>query len=562
MHIPQTLKKCFPHFFLLSVAAMSALAMKGSGLADDQITYWNRAEIMADFFHRHLICWDFTSSFSLLLALAHRWLVDPSSCFIAVYIPIAILYFYSMKWSLDYFLKDSRISFLVSLVSITPLYTLGMTYWGFAGFGFVTSRILIMPLVPLVFRLFFQWQDTRKTWIPFFLCGLGMILNFEITYLLLALLLYLLVLSIGAGIPGSQRRYAIFIAIVSLGTIAFVYWLQLFLITHNPTPLAYVDDAPYLKLIQVHEGFVYHLTTKEYADLLWQASSAAFWWTLFPLRWTDLLFALFNALFLLPCAALGFFVLRDKEPRLFWKILGFMGCVCATAFAYQAVRFIGWKLFGWRPHVLEEYRAIKFLYFPLYLAAGFFLKNLWTQQKKIWVFALAALLCVSPLAVLRNLPQPFKQRIFQNASAAFHLKPQQAEYLEKALQSSDPERKKDIEKMIDILKAMPSSSTEFVLSDIHALSLSGKRVMLSYQSKRSGRPPGSKEDRKFYLPYWYLAYSEISTALHSESADRLPETAKKYGCRYIAAERAVKSEDWKCLYTGLKYNLYYHASPE
>ena len=116
--------------------------------------------------------------------------------------------------------------------------------------------------------------------------------------------------------------------------------------------------------------------------------------------------------------------------------------------------------------------------------------------------------------------------------------------------------------MIDVLKAMPSHSTEFVLSDIHALSLSGKRVMLSYQSKRGGRPPGSKEDRESYLPYWYLAYSEISTALHSESTDRLLETAKKYGCRYIAAEHPVESEDWKCLYTGLKYNLYYHASPE
>ena len=283
---------------------------------------------------------------------------------------------------------------------------------------------------------------------------------------------------------------------------------------------------------------------------------------MFPLRWTDLVFALFNALFLLPCAVLGFSILKNDEPRLFSKIMGFMGCVCATAFAYQTLRFMGWKLFGWHPHVLEEYRAIKYLYLALYLSAGFFLKNLWAQQKKISVFALAALLCVSPLAALRILPQRFKQQIVQNAREAFHLKAQQMEYLQKALQFGDPEQKKDIAAMTDVLRAMPSSSTEFVLSDIHSLSLSGRRVMLSYQSKRGDRPPGSKEERQFYLPYWYLAYSEISATLQSGNADRLLETARKYGCRYIAAEGVISNQGWKCLYTGRKYNLYYQLSPE
>jgi hypothetical protein len=562
MQVPGALKKYFPHFFPLSAVAVSAFTMKGRALSDDQITYWIRSEIIADSFHRHLFSWDVTSSFSLLLAVAHRWLADPSACFIAVYTPIAILYFYSMKWSLDYFLKNSSISFLVSLVSIAPLYTLAMTYWGFAGFEFIKSRILIMPLVPVIFRLFFQWEDNKKIWIPFFLCGLGMILSLEIMYLLLALSLYLLVLSMATRTSSSQRRRAIVIAIYSVAAIVFIYWLELFLLIHNPTTLSSFDDAPYPRLIQVYEGFIYELTNKAYVDLVWQASYAAFWWTMFPLRGTDLLFALFNAMFLLPLAAAGFLILKNEGPRLFWKVIGLMGCICVTAFAYQVLRFIGWKLFDWRPHILEEYRAVKFLYFPLYLAAGLFLKTLWMQQKKMWVFVLAALLCIPPLAVLRNLPQPVKQQIVQNAHAAFRLKPQQDEYLEKALQFRDPGQKEDIEKMIDILQAMPSDSTEFVLSDIHALSLSGKRVMLSYQNKRAGRPIGNKEDRKFYLPYWYLAYSEISAALHSGNADRLIEMARKYGCKYIAAEQPVKNEGWKCLYTGQRYNLYCSTMPE
>lgn len=552
----QTFNRYFPHLAFLSATAITAVAMRGGALSDDQITYWMRAEIIGEFFQRHLICWDFSSTFSLLLALAHRWLVEPSSCFIAIYIPIAVLYFYSMAWSLDYFLKDRKIAVLVALVSITPLYTLGMTYWGFAGFGFVSGRILIMPLAPVVFRLFFQWQNNRKVWIPFCLCVLGMILSFEIVYLLLALVVYLPVSSIVMKTPASQRRRAVYIVIFSLGMIFLVNALEGFLIAHYRTPVAFVDDAPYLKLIQLHKGFVNHLTNREYVDLLWESSYAAFWWTMFPLRGTDLAFALFNALFLLPCALVGFSILKNGEPILFWKFIGFMGCVCATAFGYQALRFIGWKLFGWHPHVLEEYRAIKYLYLPFYLAVGFFLKNLWTEQRRISVFAVAALLCVSPLAVLRSLPHSLKQTIVEDARAAFHLKIERTEYLQKAMQFSDPEQKTDIAAIIDVLRAMPSRSAEFVLSDVHALNLSGKRVMLSYQSKRGGRPSGSKEEREFHLPYWYLGYTDISGVLHSGSPERLVETAERYGCRYIAAEGVVNDKSWRCLYAGGKYNLY------
>lgn len=562
MQVRRSLKTFFPHFVLVSVAVITGVAMRGSKLSDDQITYWVRAETITDFFHRHLICWDFSSTFSLLLALAHLWLVEPSSCFIAIYIPIAVLYFYSMAWALDYFLKDRRIAFLLALVSITPLYTLGMTYWGFAGFGFVSGRILIMPLAPVVFRLFFQWQNSRKVWIPFCLCVLGMFLSFEIMYLLLTLVFYLLVSSIVVKTSAEQRGRAIFILIFALGMIALINSLEQFLIAHYPTPVGSVDDAPYLKLIQVHGGYVYHLANKEYADLLWESSYAAFWWTMFPLRWTDLAFALFNALFLLPCAILGFSILKNDEPTLFWKIVGLMGCVCATAFGYQTLRFVGWKLFGWHPHVLEEYRAIKYLYLPFYLAAGFLLKNLWARQKRIWVFALAALLCISPLTVLRSLPRPLKQTIVEDARAAFHLQGQQTEYLQKAVQISDLEQKTDIARMVDVLRATPSHSAEFVLSDVHELNLSGKRVMLSYQSKRGDRPAGSKAERDFFLPYWYLAYSEISRALHSGSPTRLSETAQKYGCRFIAAEGVIDDENWRCLYAGRKYNLYGKSTPE
>ena len=530
--------------------------MRGLPLSDDQITYWATAEAVRTmpFFS---VLWNPTHLFSYCLAWIFRFTGDPSASFLVLYALTVFLYLRAMVWCLSYFFKDKKLCFCLALVSIVPHYTLAMTYWGFAGFEFIKGRILLMPLLPVIFRRYYEWKEDRKIWRPLALCGLGTILSYEAAYLL-----GILALDSAWNFWREKERRSL---LPSFFKGVFLALALVFLVRYSQDYLQsyfgihWFDNTAeiYEKLVPANRETILAMSGPEYADLHWRSAYRGFWWTLFPPRWMDLAFAAFNAFFLLLFGFLGARRQKKENPALFaWNVRLLIGVVLVS-YSLQALLFVGWKTMGWHPSIWEEVRAFKFAFFPLFLFIGSYLVFQLKENRAARFYAAILLLLLSPLEILQSLPPETKARSLETMTRVLK-NPVYAEYAAKALNVKDAAVEKDISRIRLFLKLRKDRNL-FALTDLHALKEEGVHTIISYQDKRiHDFRAGPRQDR---LPYWGLAYEEVQGALRSGDAARVLRTADKYECAWVVSPHPLAHERLESKYAGSVYHLYRVRKP-
>ena len=128
--------------------------MSYDGLSDDQVSYFHVTDLIGsdnDFrplaFGTNLFYW--LSSIGL----------TKEQTLNAYFIVASVLYLCAMYWALgQVFLVSRWISVLIAVVSLAPIYTLGMTYWGFGRYEMILPRILVLWMIPLFFGWSIKWR--------------------------------------------------------------------------------------------------------------------------------------------------------------------------------------------------------------------------------------------------------------------------------------------------------------------------------------------------------------------------------------------------------------------
>jgi len=537
------------NLFFAGIITLSLLWMAGrSALSDDQLSYWVIAQRILS--PDVSLIWKPFRTFAFLLAGLSKFFPHPAACFKCVYVLAALFYLNTMAWCLRYFFKDERIVLAVVWISFIPRYTLGLTYWGFMGFDYVLARILVMPLVPVILRLFVEWQKDRRRWAVLPLCALGGLLSFE-AFILLVLLAGVEAVSLVRDAGSRTMRGP---ALAGLG-LSFVLAAAIFFMPriYDPQP-AYVLRPVFENIIPANAGFMESLSPGAFADLYWNAARSAYWWGMFPPGAGDIGFALFHSMFLLALAVPGFIYFRGEHAQGFRFAVRFLVVGVLIAYGYQLARWVGWKLWGGWPDVWEEVRVFKFLFFPLFLAAGYALRA-WFGSGRFWRGLLALMVLSLPMGdLLKFLPEHVKHQVKSAGSRWVH-HPAYESYARKALGLRDAAGAGEEREIGRILSSLSAGGRGFVLSTSHRLKETGHHIVISYHDKHAGIIEfGGRTYQK--LPYWYIAYEQVKAALDSCDPERILKTARKYGCRYVVPPCRLAHPGFKPLYEGSRYSLY------
>jgi hypothetical protein len=533
--------------------------MLSGKLSHDQITYWSYAQTLSEA-GTHQYLWRPIFSFSHILAFIHRFLASPIACFILVYVCAGYLYLLATYWSMRQFLKNDTVCTWIAVASIVPHYTLGMTYWGFAGLEFVSARMLIMPLVPLIIR--WAVQDTsRFLWmLAPILCASAAALNFEAFYLLAALFLLAIVTLTGdAGRRTHLRFYAFGYGVAALlGCLIFAYADYG---SKHPTHNADMIARLYQDLIRIHTPTILNMSSAAYTALVWESARAGFWWALFPPGLSEIVMAAGESIFVILAAVMGFLTALRNKQRWAKDLFCFSCCVLLVAYGYQAARYFAGMWLGWPADIFEEVRAFKFVYFSLYVGAGYYLLSLIRSQRRWTAVLVTALLLISPLNSLRMLPDSVRVGLYQSIITSGMIGRSDAmkqEYVAKALGYQDPVKAKDIKMIVGLLDELEGREPAQVLTDLHEVKLAKVLTFVSYQDKRGARTSFrfGEAPRQLKGPYWYLAYREITAALTSGDPTIIRHMANKYGCDYCIVRDELKDGSFKPLYDGAYYRLY------
>ena len=541
------------HLLYISTVLITAVPMLKARLSDDQITYWSKAGSAME--KGGMAGWDPTSSFSYLLSAAHHLTQDKNASFALIYSITALIYLYAMRRSVLFFVGNTTAATLVSIVSLVPHYTLGMTYWGFAGFEFVKARILIMPFAPIIISGYFRWLKTSHVWKAFILCGFACLLNLEAAYLGAILALYYFLFVIGdKSVLLRSKLMGLAGAIVLSLVIGGIYvWIVTFSVEST------LFELPiYEHLTSVVGDRLNQLDDAAYLRLRWQAAREAFWWAMFPPRWTDLGMFVGEHMLILIAALCGAAMMRRLERERFRQLLRFCFCVLIVAYGYQVLRFVLGLTIHWPPDIREEVRAFKFLIFPFMIWTAYLAGH--TIQKRrigLLILMISALL-ISPVQLIRSAPDRLKAGLVQAGHQ--YLSDEKLAYVEKLVEYRDIPRDLDITAINRVLSGRASDGTsQYVMTVEHQIKLSGLKTLVSYQDKRAGLQKvffDDRADRADYLAVWSYAYSEIRSAVHSKDAERLMATADKYTCRYVVTRSKFVHPRLRPLYEGPALSCY------
>ena len=511
-----------------------------SGFSDDQTSYFLRAQMIAagdaGYQAGHF--------FPYILAKIYQLTGDFKTSFIVIYALVCFAYFHLTHAGFDIILKNRMVSLFLTIISLTPHYTLGMTFWGFAGSEFITARILIMPFVVPILAVYLTNLDKPGVFWLYGLCIILSLLHLSAIYLLGVMIVYYCLYRL------VKRRFkpdkaAIYFLTASAWSGVWVL-AMLYLIPGQHLDYFLIDT--YRVITRVNHEYALSLTDREYLNLLWGSMSAAFWWAMFPPKLTDLFYAVTESFFLLAFAAAGFAALKKERGDLFRAMIMLMVSVLAVSYGFQTFCWIGWKLFGLGPKIYEEVRAFKFIYFPIFIAIGFFLMR---PNRKFKVVILI-LLVISPFGLVRMTPNGLKLSMVEQFDRLFP-NPIYHEYVEKALKIKSVDEA-EITQLIKIIKKeAPEEAT--ILTTIHKIKQSGRRIIISYQDKRSGRQ-GFTGPRKDEIVYWHLAYQEVSRVIKSRDPKHIRDTARKYNANYVILENRQDDPGLKPMFEGNRYFLY------
>lgn len=544
-----TLQNLIKPFLIAAVITAGFLMMMGGArLSDDQINYVAIAERILDP-AAPVVSWVPYRTFSFLLAGLFGLTGDHILSLKVIFAAVSFLYLIGMARFLGIFLKNKPAVWAATVISMTPGYTLGMTFWGFGQFELILARTVFMALAPWVLWLFWDPAPRRRA-LSLILCALGTILSME-AMLLLAIMGLCMVLQFmldkkvraqAAGVLGWGMAVAALIGIV-------VYYIPVF----YQRDIFFTQAPIYQSMIEANRAWVQALAPAAFVDLFWEAAYACCWWTLFPPRLSDLLFALANQGLLIGAAVLGWSFLRRSGGSLAGRWGLWTLCVIAVAYGYPLARFVGWKLLDLPPHIFEEVRAFKFFHPLLFVCAGLALDRLWQGRRRAAFAALTAILCVAPLGVLQSIPADWKSAI-HDLAARYVTDPEKLGYVAKALALRDGELDQDLGEIRSILEERTPQDA-FVLSTQYPLRLSGRNLIALYNDKRNGY---LDIDGETYarLPYWYVSYKEISEASDTCDEEQLIQLARKYGCDFAAVPCSFSGSRWETLYSGRRVSLY------
>ncbi len=534
---------------LISLLLLAIYLCNDITWSNDQIAYLSSAEsVITNNFS--LKFWNPSATFSYFLGIFISLFHDPKLAFLVIFTLTTFFYLYSMSVSLKKFIECEWLSNFIAVISLTPMYTLGMTYWGFNSFNMIMGRILIMPFAPIVITWAYKEKDSRRIWMPLLLCSLSGLLHLEILYLTAILIL---TLSTYALRRTEAIKYFLNFTITILPCVLVVMMIVLSL-HYIANGYMMVDTSYWERVVNlIHKDYVINLSNQSYLNLQWKSASVAFWWTMFPPRIIDVLYILFNSTFLFVLGFLGLWEIKNRCYELHQFIIRFTLSALTVAYGYQFFCYIGRFLWGASPSIWEEVRAVKFIYFFIYLSIGFLFKK-WLVEKKFGLIVIASILIVfSPMQMLTMLPTQWKERLVMQTSTIFK-QPHLAEYFRKALKIVDVKQERDLKVIEGIFaKEVKTDHLTYVLTDIHSLKQSGVVTLISYQDKRIGR---SQTNRESALPYWYLAYQEINQVLRSGNAQKVVQTAKKYQCEWIVSYQKLSDEKLIPRYEGEELFLY------
>ncbi len=540
----------FPkHVFLtfISVVLLSMFFMHTNELSDDQLNYVAIADKIMN--PQELVHWVPYRTFSFILAGLFQFTHDHIISFKWIYSITAFLYMLSMYWALSKFVPNRIISISASIASLIPHYTLGMTFWGFAGSSFILPRILFMPIVPIVLGGLFIWENKNKYFLLPSLAAIFGTLSFE-SFLLAAICFPYMGLRLIHNKSGIKLWLKLIVSCVITTAIAASI---LFL------PKLYEPDF-FTVLKPVYENIfaalfsqLSALSPASLVQLHWEAAYAACWWTLLPPQFSDIAFAIFDSFFIFILAIPGACILFKSNRYLFYQVMYIVGAIFICAYVYQGFRLIGWKMWNMHPHIWEEARCFKFIFFPLFLCSAIMLQRIWTKSGvKNWLIWFV-ILSISPLFVIRSIPLPLKESIHRLSIKIFS-KTEYQGYVRKALKMPDYTWLEEVRELNQILHNIQENDVT-VLSTLHELKKSQKTIVIAYNDKRVDwmQYQGQSLPK---LPYWYTAYTEIRNTLASGNALTILDVAHKYQCNYIVTESPLSHAKLSTLYMGQRLFLY------
>ncbi len=300
-----------------------------------------------------------------------------------------------------------------------------------------------------------------------------------------------------------------------------------------------------------------------------RALYARFGWMLFPISLASLGFALYNV-GLLGAVALYELIYRwrrgaTERERI---IALYVFSVLAVSLGLTGAVQLYCRIAGRPDMILELFRALRYIYLPLYIYLGLFLERMWRQLRarpagraRLLFVALIVALLVSPRQALTMLPDRVKllaRSVAESSGALNSGDPSQRRYLYLLL-ATDAERQasraefRDFLELCDWVKDSTTEDSVFLTTDYNFIYHADRDIMVSYQ-----QGAGSARSMSVVSGHraWHEAYQEISDAFTSRSPERLLAAAREYGADYIVTTPNQALLNTVALYSNPSYALY------
>ncbi len=305
-----------------------------------------------------------------------------------------------------------------------------------------------------------------------------------------------------------------------------------------------------------------------------RALYARFGWMLFPISLATLGFALYNV-GLLGAVALYELVHRWKRGATEREVIAglYIFSVLAVSLGLTAAVQLYCRLTGRPDLILELFRALRYIYLPLYIYLGFFLQRIWRQVRerpdgrgRLLLAVLVMALLVSPRQALVILPDPVKllaRSIVESSGSLNPGDPSQRRYLYLLL-ATDAERQegraqhRDFLDLCEWVKGATAADRVFLTTDYSFTYHAQRDIMVSYQQGAgSARSMANTAGHRA----WHQAYQTISDAFASHSPERLLAAAREYGADYVVAAADQPPLGDSALYTNDSYAVYRAMPP-
>ena len=513
-------------FLYFGFAALTSIWFLYSNpqIGGDQISYYTEARVFA----ANNLSWiNHNALSSILGALLHMTEMSVETAFILIYFFVTIAYLSAMHFGIGRYIKNPTVRILVSIISTTPFYTLGMTHWGFAEFELIRGRIFSTIFAPIAIRWFFDYRHLPQGSLAYILVGLTSgFLSLEAVFLLPIFFLTELGLLVGEKAGSSGKSALMHFIYFGLG-IGIVVWCNSTLTGINHIHSANVSGHELLDLVALD-------INRDTISLLWEINYFGFWWTMFPPRLSDLAYMIIGGFPLFFIVALSIvrptWSTQSTFSRELWR---FFFAALITAYSYQILIFLGWKLFNLPPSHFEEVRAVKYALFPCFIFVGFLAAWLLERRRYLSLGLVIISLTMNPYRLAKAFPNGVKQQAIDNL-APYFLERSKLDYVNKAVGLSDV-TDADRKEIFEILRQQAREDS-IILSDINELRSLGFTPWINYESKRPFGAgvffPRFDKEQALNSVRWFMAYREAQAAIYGVDSEALIRLMERHNIEW------------------------------